>query len=73
MGPGRLVAEPVQESWSSDLHSLPFLYLIHPFPPGSLEVISFCHQQVLDLGTIKGNKASAKTRGFSGEGWDQEG
>lgn len=73
MGPGRLVAEPVQGPWSSDLHSMPFLYLIHPFPPGSLEVISSCHQPVLDLGTIKGNKASARIRVFSEAGWDQEG
>lgn len=73
MGPGRLVAESVQGPWSSDLHPMPFLYLIHPFPPGSLEVISSCHQQVLDIGTSKGNKASARIRGFSEAGWVQEG
>lgn len=73
MGPGRLVAGSVQGPWSSDLHPMPFLYLIHPFPPGSLEVISSCHQQVLDIGTSKGNKASARIRDFSEAGWVQEG
>ena len=72
MGPSRLVAEAVQGSRSSDLHSMLFLYLAHPLPPSSLEVISSGHQQVQVLGTHKGKMASAVIRGFSEEGRDQD-
>lgn len=65
LGPSRLVAKPVQESLSYDLHSMLFHYLIHPFPPSLLEVISPWHQQVLDLSTNKGKMVFAMIRGFS--------
>lgn len=72
MGPSGSVAEPMQGSQSSDLYSMFFLYLVHPLPPSSLEVISSGHQQVQDLGTNKGKMTSAVIRGFSEEERDQE-
>lgn len=65
LGPNRLVAKPVQGSLSYKLHSMLFLYLIHPIPPRLLEVISPWHQQVLDLGTNTCKMVSAMIRGFS--------
>lgn len=66
MGPSRVVAEPVQGSWSADLHSMLLLYIIHPLPSAPEVIISSWQHQVLDLGTNEGKMASAVIRVFSG-------